>query len=315
MDRIHLSNTIKHEARRLGFDPVGITGPEPPDSATHYLDWIDKGYHGEMWYLEQHAQQRLDLRSVFPAVRSVIVVGMNYAPDPATTLAGKGNVSCYAWGKDYHDVMRSRIKDLLASVQEQTGVSFAARICVDTAPVLERDLARRAGLGWIGKNTCLVNRQFGTWLFLGVILTDFDLEPDTPQKDRCGKCQRCLDACPTGALIAPRVLDARKCISALTIECRTGIPTELRPFVGNHMFGCDECLSVCPWNRFARPTSEPSFQLLNGDVLFDPQFFLNVGESEFHQRFENTPLARPGRTGLTRNAAVVLDNLAGIRID
>ena len=309
MDPIHLSNAIKHEAWRLGFDPVGITGPEPPESAPQFLDWIRKGYHGEMLYLEQRAQQRLDLRSVFPPVRSVIVVGMNYAPDPTTAPAGKGRVSCYAWGKDYHIVMRSRMKHLLARVREQTGVSFAARICVDTAPVLERDLARRAGLGWIGKNTCLVNRNLGTWLFLGVIPTNLDLPPDTPQKDRCGTCRKCLDACPTGALIAPRILDARKCISALTIECRTSIPTELKPSIGNHLFGCDECLSVCPWNRFSRPTREPSFQPINRDILFDPPFFLNVGESEFRKRFQNTPPARTGRAALARNAAIVLDNL------
>jgi epoxyqueuosine reductase len=309
MKQDEIAYIIKEEAIRIGFDSVGFTRAELAHSAQHYLDWIAEGYHGEMAYLARTAAQRLDPRNLLPAARSVIVVGLNYAPGELT-VAGRGvRVSCYAWGEDYHSVMRSRMKDLCRRVRERTGLAFAARICVDTAPLLEREFAQRAGLGWIGKNTNLTTRRFGVWLFLGVILVDFDLPPDEPARDRCGTCRRCIQACPTGALIGPRLLDARRCISYLTVELKGAIPRDLRPAIGGHLFGCDECLAVCPWNRFALPTAEPRFACRNHEILFDPERILTLSEEELQRRFASSPVSRIGRRGLARNAAVVLGNL------
>ncbi|MFH1741856.1 MAG: tRNA epoxyqueuosine(34) reductase QueG [bacterium] len=310
MERADLARIVKQEAISVGFDLVGITTAEPPESAPRYLDWIRNGYHGDMDYMARNANVRLDPRALLPDARSVIVVGLNYAPGEISASRNKAAVSRYAWGDDYHEIMRSRMKDLCRRIRERTRLSFATRICVDTAPLLERDFARRAGLGWIGKNTSLINRRFGTWLFLGAILVNLELPPDTPVRDYCGICKRCLDACPTKALVAPRVLDARRCISYLTIESKGSIPRDLRPAVGNCLFGCDECLAACPWNRFASATKETAFTRRNEAILLDPAGILSLTDEEFKQRFAFSPLLRAGRAGLARNAAIVLGNLA-----
>lgn len=315
MKQDKLAQTIKQEAVRVGFDLVGFTTAEPPHSGPRYPDWIAEGYHGEMAYMARTAPQRLDPRDLLPSAHSIIVLGLNYAPAELQIPGQRARVSCYAWGEDYHDLMRSHMRDLCHRVRERTGLSFATRICVDTAPLLERDLAQRAGLGWIGKNTNLINRQYGTWLFLGAILVDIDLPPDEPGRDRCGTCTRCIEACPTGALIAPRLLDARRCISYLTVELKGPIPRDLRSAVGDHLFGCDECLAVCPWNRFAPPCTKAGLTRRNDEILCDPERILTLSDEEFQRRFVSSPISRIGRSGLARNAAVVLGNLPEAETD
>ncbi len=305
MKRDKVDEIVKERAHRAGFDLVGITTAEPPVSIYHFSEWTANGMHGTMDYLERTSWQRQDPQSLLPEARSIIMLALNYAPSARTRAIG---VSCYARGEDYHDIVRSKMREVVTGVRESTGLSFKTRICVDTAPLLERDFAARAGLGWIGKNTSLINRQFGTWLFLGAILTDLDLPPDRPQPDRCGTCVLCIEACPTGALRAPRILDARRCISYLTIEHKGDIPRELRSVIGTRLFGCDECQLVCPWNRFAKPSREKGFDLRNEDLLSDPARILAMDEDEFEARFASSPIARIGRGGLLRNAAVVLGN-------
>ncbi len=305
MTKEETTNLIKNTALRAGFDLVGITTAEPPASFNRFADWIAKGMHASMDYLERTSQQRRDPRSLLPEARAIIMLGLNYAPP---VQESETDISCYARGHDYHDVMRSKMKSLISAVRESTGSAFRTRICVDTAPLLERDLATRAGLGWIGKNTSLINRKLGTWFFLGAILTDLDLTPDTPQPDRCGRCNRCIQACPTGALSAPRVLDARRCISYLTIEHKGHIPTDLRTLIGTRVFGCDECQRVCPWNRFSKPSHESAFEVRNEDLLSDPARILEMDEGEFQTRFVSSPILRTGRAGLARNAAIALGN-------
>jgi epoxyqueuosine reductase len=313
------------KAHRLGFDLVGIVPIGPPMTAGHYRAWLDHDYHGSMAYLARPdaVAKREDLERILPGVQSVVTVGDNYhtvplAPelhdDPA-----RGIIASYAWGDDYHDSLLPRLRQLGAFVEAELSQPVAHRAYVDTGPLLERELAARAGLGFVGKNTNLIHPGLGSWLFLGELLLAAKLPPgssvgslDQPQRwGTCGRCTRCLDACPTGALVAPYLLDARRCISYLTIELKSSIPRDLRPMMGNRIFGCDICQEVCPWNRrFARPTTEPAFQPGPDSVAPRLLDLIALDEDGFQQRFRGSPLQRAKRRGLLRNVAVALGNWA-----
>ncbi|HID87781.1 MAG TPA: tRNA epoxyqueuosine(34) reductase QueG [Anaerolineae bacterium] len=303
--------TIKERAHDLGFDLVGVAPARPSQHGEFLADWLARGYAGTMGYLQRNVERRLDPRQALPGARSIVAVGMNYSTagdQPADPSHGR--ISCYAWGDDYHDLIEARLRELLGFIQREAGREIHGRVYVDTGPVLEREVASRAGLGWIGKNTNLIHPRWGSWLFLGEILLDIELAPDEPwAADRCGTCIRCLEACPTGALVAPRVLDARRCISYLTIELKGSIPRDLRPPMGNWIFGCDLCQEVCPWNRrSARPTGEWAFWPREGLDAPPLLSLMGMDDEEFRSRFRGSPIKRVRRRGLLRNVAVALGN-------
>lgn len=305
-----LTADLKTEAHRLGFELVGIVPAVTPTGFSFLKDWLDHGYAGEMGYLERRRDAYAHPESVLPGVRSVVMLGLNYrTEEPVPTGAAQGRVSRYAWGEtDYHTVLRQRLKQLSQFLKERAPEAKSRGI-VDTAPLLERDFARLAGLGWFGKNTLLINKRQGSWLFLSGLLTDQELDYDAPHETaHCGTCTRCLDACPTDAFEGPYVLDARKCISYLTIELRGPIPTALRTGMGDWLFGCDVCQDVCPWNRKAPVTRDPTFQPRADLRPADAVRLLGLSQEQFDREFAETPMARPGRAGLLRNAAIVLGN-------
>jgi epoxyqueuosine reductase len=304
LDRRALTRFAKDEALRLGFAFAGVTTPDPPPHLDIYRRWLAAGRHGEMGYLarDQAVARREDPRRILPECRSILVVAAAY--DPPSPSSRLGQVAAYARGPDYHEVLIERLGRLMAALEELLARPFAFRLYTDTGPVLERELAQRAGLGWIGKNTCLIHPRQGSYLLLAEALLDLELEPDAPfTADHCGTCTRCLDACPTSCILPDRTIDARRCISYLTIEVKSAIEPELRPAVGNWLFGCDICQQVCPWNmRFApSPVSAAAGDLDARDVL--------VGEG-LSERLRGTALQRARRAGLTRNAAVVVGNAA-----
>ncbi len=303
---------IKQEARRIGFDLVGIARPGTPETLRHLHDWLSAGYSGDMAYLGRRREAYAEPDRVLSGVRSIIMTAVNYRSDdpPADLLPHQARVASYAHGPaDYHDVLRLRLSRLAGYIHAHAP-GCRTRCVVDTAPLLERDFARVAGLGWFGKNTMLLNRRIGSWFFLGAILTDIRLQPDAPHETaHCGTCTRCLDACPTDAFVAPYVLDASRCISYLTIELRdTSIPEQHRAGVGDWLFGCDVCQDVCPWNRKAPRTSDPAFQSRPDLSPADCIELLSLSQAQFDERFGHTPLARPGRSGILRNACIVLGN-------
>jgi epoxyqueuosine reductase len=307
-----LSKRIKMQARQWGFDLVGVTVPYPSDHTAFYRDWLAQGYHAGMGYLARAdaKSKRVDPRRIMPETRSIVVVAMNYYPGEFPAAEGcRGRVSRYAWGADYHDVILQRLHRLAEWIDGEVKQRLTYRAYVDTGPLLERELAQRAGLGWIGKNANLISPKMGSYLFLGELLLDLELKPDAAfADDRCGNCTACLDACPTGALTATRTLDARRCISYLTIEHRGDIPAWIHPLIGDWAFGCDVCQEVCPWNRrFAPRTREHAFNPIHPTL--DLVKMLALNEEEFRSRFRATPLWRAGRPGLLRNATVVLGNL------
>jgi epoxyqueuosine reductase len=301
---------IKAQAYALGFDLVGIATVGRAATAAHFDAWLDRGYAGEMSYLLHNAEKRRDSSLPFPGARSAIVVALNYGGTEPS-----GPIARYARGDDYHDVMLEKLDALLAWIRSNSGHGVAGKPYVDTGPILERDLAQRAGLGWSGKNTNLLNPQLGSFFFLGALLVDLDLEPDAPfADDHCGTCTRCIDACPTGAIVEPHVLDSNLCISYLTIEARGPIPTELREHVGELVYGCDICQSVCPWNvRFSRELSEDAFRpreaLAGKDAGTIARELLAMSPDEFSARFTGSPMKRAKLRGLKRNAAVALGNI------
>jgi epoxyqueuosine reductase len=309
MGNQELTIELKAAAERLGFGPVGIAPAVSPTGLGRLHEWLAAGYAGEMTYLETRREAYSHPRHVLDGVQSILVLAMNYRTrEPAPAQAGQGRVSRYAWGGDYHELIRERLDQLSALVRERVP-GAAVRGVVDTAPLLERELAQQAGLGWIGKNTLLLNRRAGSWFFLAALLTDVELEFDQPhESDHCGTCRACLDACPTGAFVDAYVLDPRRCISYLTIESRTSIPDELRPGVGEWLFGCDICQEVCPWNREAPVVDEPSFQPTSGATALDLIELFYLSDEQFRARFRHTPLWRPKRRGILRNAAIVLGN-------
>src|SRR5579884_1168350 len=317
MERQELAEAIKRRAQELGFDLVGITGAEPSVFAEEYRDWVLRGYAGEMEYLTCNLHRRLDPRELLPDARSILVVGMNSYTDaaegpgtPADADPQRAQFARYARGDDYHDVMVARLRELLAFLKAEAGEGAEGRVYVDTGPLLEREVARRAGLGWFGKNTMLINTRRGSYFFLGEILTNVALPVDEPARGGCGTCTRCLDACPTGAIVAPFQIDARRCLSYLTIELKGSIPEELRPAIaasGNRVFGCDICQEVCPFNqRRSVATDEPAFQ--PREVTRNPRLvdLLRMSEEEFREKFKGSPVKRAKRRGLLRNAAVAL---------
>ncbi|HVW01633.1 MAG TPA: tRNA epoxyqueuosine(34) reductase QueG [Planctomycetaceae bacterium] len=305
-----LADDLKTEARRLGFDLVGIAPAAAPGSYAAFGEWLDRGFAGEMQYLPNRREAYAHPDSVLEGVRSVVMLGMNYrTTEPAASVQGSGRVSRYAWGeRDYHDLIRERLEQLKAFLASREPTA-SIRGVIDTAPLLERDFARLAGLGWFGKNTLLINKHMGSWFFLAALLTDISLDPDAAHTaSHCGTCTRCLDACPTDAFVAPYELDARRCISYLTIELRGPIPMDLRAGIGEWIFGCDVCQDVCPWNRKAPQSVEPSFAPRSDLRPLDARELLSLDTDAFRARFRHTPLARPKRAGVLRNAAIVLGN-------
>jgi epoxyqueuosine reductase len=309
---LSLEARIKQQARELGFELVGIAAATPADSFDRLRDWLAQGFAGDMAYMHRYAAARQHPSSILPNVCSVVMVGMNYLPDEGRSQPEsgplKGRVARYAQGTDYHDVLRQRLNQFLASVQEFVP-DCKGRGVVDTAPLLERDFARRAGLGWFGKNTMLLNKRLGSYFFLGALLLDLPLQPDPPYgTNHCGTCTACLDACPTAAFPRPGELDARRCISYLTIELKGPIPSDLREPLGDWVFGCDICQEVCPWNRKAPPGTEPALQPRSDLQALDLLEVLRFSEEDFRRRFRGTALWRSRRRGLVRNAAIVLGN-------
>jgi epoxyqueuosine reductase len=313
--RLVLRQQITAQATALGFDLVGITSAAPLAHGGRLRAWVAQGFAGDMGYMSRDVEKRLEPSRVLPGVRSIIVLGINYYTSPAVpeTATGRGWIARYAWGEDYHTVLGDKLKALVAFIRAIEGPGVQARWYVDTGPILERELAWRAGLGWPGKNTNLINRQVGSWLFLGAILLDRELVYDAPATAHCGTCTRCLSACPTKALVAPGVLDARRCISYLTIELRGSIPRGLRPLMGTHIFGCDICQAVCPWNRQAPEASEPAFLPRAGFAAPELIPLLRLSDEEFRARFRGSPITRAKRRGLLRNVAVALGNLRDLR--
>ncbi len=311
-----LRDRIISRAYALGFDLVGIAPAQPSPHAAEFIAWLEAGYAGTMAYMAREPARRQDPRNILDGARSVVSVGLSYhtirLPDDILNDPSRGIISNYAWGADYHDLMLPRLKALAAFIQAEAGCAVATRVYVDTGPVLERDVAVQAGLGFTGKNTCLIHPRLGSYLFLGEVLADVEIEPDLPQPSRigCGRCTRCLVACPTEAFVSPYVLDSRRCISYLTIELRGPIPTDLRPRMRNRIFGCDICQEVCPWNlRFARPTHEPLFRPVDLSRAAPPLLdLIGLDEAGFRARFRGTPVMRAKRRGLLRNVAVALGN-------
>jgi epoxyqueuosine reductase len=320
-----VKEAIRQRALELGFDACGFTTAHPPASLPQFDSWLAQGHHGELAYLERGRAKRAELERVLPGVQTVIALAAGYSPGPAAAEtppgqqahlqapAAKGVVARYARHADYHTVLAPALRELADAVNRAGGPGTRSLAYTDTGPILERDLAQRAGIGFIGKHTGLIRPRGGNWFFLAELLTTLKVAPDGPEQNRCGSCARCIPACPTGAIIAPFQLDARRCISYLTIELRGSIPVEYRSAIGNRIFGCDDCLAACPWNRFARDGAILRKQArpdLDAPDLVD---LLGLSESDFRQRFRDTPLWRSKRRGLLRNVSVALGNSGDAR--
>jgi epoxyqueuosine reductase len=300
-----------------GFDAVGVTRPDSiPQALERLRRFLAEGAHGDMDWLETTASRRGDPRALWPEVRSVIMLGMNYGPerDPLANLGQRerGTISVYAQGSDYHDIIKARLKALARWLTAQAGGNV--KVFVDTAAVMEKPLAEQAGLGWQGKHTNLVSRRYGSWLFLGAVFTTLDLPPDEPEPDHCGSCRACLDVCPTAAFPEPYRLDARRCISYLTIEHKGPIPRDLRPLMGNRIYGCDDCLAVCPWNKYARAGREA--KLAARDALRMPMLaeLSRLDDTAFRTLFSKSPVKRTGRDRFIRNVLIAIGNSADIAL-
>ena len=310
-DRLAIEDRIRREAQRLGFDAVGIAAPDATGAAAARLArFLARGRHGDMDWLAAKAERRRDPRALWPAVRAIVMLGMNYGPaaDPLAPLARPecGTISVYARNRDYHDLMKKRLKALGRWMAAE--FDAAVKVFVDTAPVMEKPLAAAAGLGWQGKHTNLVSRAFGSWLFLGAVFTTLELAPDEAHRDRCGRCRRCLDICPTDAFPAPYELDARRCISYLTIEHKGHIPRDLRPAMGNRIYGCDDCLAVCPWNRFARTAREAAFHARKELEAPELAHLAGLDDAAFRALFTKSPIKRTGRDRFVRNVLIAIGN-------
>ena len=308
-----LTQQIQARANKLGFELVGIIPAAQSETLERYRQWIENGYAGKMGYLKRHLPLKTDVRQLLTEAKSVISLAMNYYTlDPPKAVAedpAHGQISRYAWGDDYHDLIRQRLSELVDFIKQTAETELKTRVCVDTAPIIEREYAQKAGIGWIGKNTNLIHWRSGSWYFLAEVLVSIALESDTlPLRGSCGTCTRCIEACPTDAIIEPNLLDSRLCISYLTIELKESIPKALRPEMGNLIFGCDICQEVCPWNSKAVPTDEPAFQPRDGN--FAPQLLSLVGmtQQEFSRRFKGSPIKRAKRRGFLRNVLVAIGN-------
>ena len=320
---VSLTEEIKAQAAYLGFDLAGVTTADPPRHGDYYAEWVEQGLAGEMAYLERQIEKRQDPRKILPDARSLVVVAMNYRcpdpdpvpgmqagtpEDPPESTTPRGKIARYARGDDYHDVMKAKLLALLRFVQERAGRPVEGKVYVDTGPVLEREFAVRAGLGWFGKHTNLIHKRVGSWLLIGEILLDIELDPDGPAADHCGTCTLCLEACPTDAIVEPYVVDSRRCISYHTIELKGAIPLEYRAAMGDRVFGCDDCQDVCPWNRRAPETGHPAFVARPWNEMPDLIEMLGLTPEAFRTRFKGSPVKRTKRRGLLRNAAVALGN-------
>ncbi|UVF21907.1 tRNA epoxyqueuosine(34) reductase QueG [Microvirga terrae] len=311
LDVTALKQAFVERAKALGFDAVRIARPDAIPLAPERLNaWLEAGHHGSMDWMAETAERRADPRVLWPEVRSVILLGLNYGPDndPLTELAerDRGYISVYARNRDYHDVIKGKLKEAAGFLAAKA--SSDVKVFVDTAPVMEKPLAEAAGLGWQGKHTVVVSREFGDWLFLGAIFTTAELSADEPERDRCGSCRRCLDVCPTQAFPAPYRLDARRCISYLTIEHKGHIPDELRPGIGNRIFGCDDCLAVCPWNKFAQAGREARLVQREDLSALPLRDLARLDDPAFRARFSGTPIKRTGRDRFVRNVLIAIGN-------
>ncbi len=312
-DLARLVSDIKRWSRELGFQQTGITDTDLSAAETALLSWLKAGYHGDMEWMARHGSRRTQPAELVPGTLRIVSVRMDYLPptrisaEQRATQSDLANISCYALGRDYHKLMRKRLQQLASRIQEVVG-PFGYRVFVDSAPVMERALAEKAGLGWIGKHTNLIDKNSGSWFFLGELYTDLPLPTDTTAENHCGTCSACIDICPTRAIVAPYKLDARRCISYLTIEHAGPIPKELRPLMGNHIYGCDDCQLVCPWNRYARVTTEEDFfprENLDAASLLE---LFAWDEVTFLNRTEGSAIRRIGHERWLRNIAVALGN-------
>jgi epoxyqueuosine reductase len=306
------ASAIKARAYELGFDICGIAPAAAHPELAFYREWLDRGFAGEMAYLHRTAERRADVRHVVPTAQTVIVTGTVYNTDrPYSTESRdpqQAHIARYAWGDDYHDVIGGRLESLVAWMRAQMSEPFEARAYVDTGPVQERVYAQYAGLGWIGKNTCVINPELGSWMFLGAIICSLPLAVDPPSLDQCGSCTLCIEACPTQAIVAPAVLDSTRCISYLTIELKGPIPEDQRPGVGTHVYGCDVCQEVCPWNSRAPQTDDPAWQPRAAWDRVDLSSLAARKDDELADALRGSPMRRTKVQGLRRNVAVALDN-------
>jgi len=299
---------VKHWAAEAGFDDCRFAKAGTASHAQEFLDWIEHGKHGEMAWLERNPHRRCDPREVLPGCRTVICLALNYFPgnNPfPENHPGGYRIARYAWNNDYHDLIEKKLRELDQKLQSLGGTQ---KFYVDTGPVLERDFASDAGLGWNGKSTMQIHRRLGTWFFLADVLTTLDLTPDAPIRDHCGSCTRCMSACPTQAITAPRQLDARRCVSYLTIEHKGPIPHEFRRAIGNRIYGCDDCLQACPWNRFASTSREASFHARESVFSMQMRDFLSLTDESFRTLFAKSPIKRIKRPAFLRNVCVALGN-------
>jgi epoxyqueuosine reductase len=305
---VDLKREIVERARALGFDSCKVTAATPPRHGEEFQAWLRDGAAGEMAWMGRGSDKRSDLQKVLPGARSVIMVALNYFQGEEAAQpehARRGRIARYAWGDDYHEVMLRKLEQLSVFL---AGLGGTQKCYVDTGPILERDYAAEAGVGWHGKSTMLIDQKLGTWFFLGEILTTLELPVDAPQEPRCGSCQRCITACPTGAITEAHRLDARRCISYLTIELKGSIPLELRPLIGDRIYGCDDCLDACPWNRFASASREAVFAA--GPAIGMPlRDYLALDDTEFRELFRRSPIKRIKRRGFLRNVCVALGNV------
>lgn len=315
IDRQQLTQQLQQWASELGFQQLAISNVELDAAENHLLSWLEKGYHGEMDYMQRHGTRRSRPAELEPGTLSVISLRMDYFPaeaEPIKAVLNRpelGLISRYATGRDYHKLIRKRLQKLVDRMRAEIG-EFGYRVFTDSAPVLEKALAEKAGLGWIGKHTNLINRHAGSWFFLGEIYTDLPLPVnESPAENHCGSCQACIDICPTEAIVAPYQLDARRCISYLTIELKSAIPVEFRKAIGNHIYGCDDCQLVCPWNRFSSPTDEKDFEVRHGLDAPDLLQLFSWNEDEFLQKMEGSAIRRIGYMQWLRNIAVAIGNI------
>jgi len=328
-----MKEAIRRRAAELGFDACHFTTAHAPASRENFQQWLAKGWHGGMEYLSRNAPKRIEPEKVLVAARTIVTLAVNYG-SPSLVKEGRlaasksgecgdqrenfsapinvvvaGQIARYAQYQDYHDVLRDPLKSLASFIDDLAGAGTRSLWYIDTGPFLERDLAQRSGLGFIGKHTNLIHRQLGNWIFLAEIITTTEIEPDSPEQNRCGTCDRCITACPTAAIAAPFQLDARRCISYLTIELKDAIPVELRPLIGDRIYGCDDCLTVCPWNRFAREGELMKKHARKDLMLPDLIKLLSLDEAGFREMFAGTPILRTKRRGLLRNVCVALGNV------
>ncbi len=312
MDTVSFTKSIKDKALGLGFDLVGVSPVDSFPENQYYKEWLRNGFSGEMKYLDRSPEKREHLQHVLPNAKSVISCALNYNTDCSYSVdekdKSKGWISRYAWGDDYHEIIEDKLQILMNHLKEEAPEEVSSKLYVDTGPVLERVYGKYAGLGWVGKNTCLINQEIGSWIFIGEIITSLELDYDNPVPDRCGTCTRCIDACPTDAIIEPYVLDSRLCISYLTIELKDRIPLELREGIHNNIYGCDICQDVCPWNTRAQITDEPEFK--PRDDLYNPDlsYLSGLSVEDFRYVFKGSPIKRTKRRGLLRNVMIAMGN-------